>query len=202
MSRSDSPTCSRPCRKLGGGPGVHPAGPGAAHRGGADGRRGWRAPPRAGGGFCWPDHPSPCRKRPVRPVRRAATRLLLAAMAGLLAWAVEPTMRVWQAPPTWAEALAFSPVGGGARPGRPAGRQPRQRACPRPACWAGARPLPSSSCRSCSPACSCSPPPISSPTSAALSASGAGSAGTARPPSAASSCCSCSMRSRSSAAAG
>ncbi len=39
--------------------------------------------------------------------------LLLAAMAGLLAWAVEPTMRVWQAPPTWAEALAFSPVGGG-----------------------------------------------------------------------------------------
>ena len=46
---------------------------------------------------------------------RAARRdaLLLAAMAGLLAWAVEPTMRVWQAPPTWAEALAFSPVGGG-----------------------------------------------------------------------------------------
>ena len=39
--------------------------------------------------------------------------LLLAVMAGLLAWAVEPTMRVWQAPPTWAEALAFSPVGGG-----------------------------------------------------------------------------------------
>ena len=39
--------------------------------------------------------------------------LLLAAMAGLLAWAVEPGMRVWQAPPTWTEALAMSPVGGG-----------------------------------------------------------------------------------------
>ena len=34
-------------------------------------------------------------------------------MAGLITWAVEPTMRVWQAPPTWTEALAFSPVGGG-----------------------------------------------------------------------------------------
>ena len=39
--------------------------------------------------------------------------LVLAVMAGLITWAVEPTMRVWQAPPTWTEALAFSPVGGG-----------------------------------------------------------------------------------------
>ena len=39
--------------------------------------------------------------------------VMLAVMAGLLAWAVEPTMRVWQAPPTWAEALACSSVGGG-----------------------------------------------------------------------------------------
>src|SRR3954464_9689705 len=31
----------------------------------------------------------------------------------LLAWSVSDTMRVWQAPPTWHEALAFSPVGGG-----------------------------------------------------------------------------------------
>ena len=37
----------------------------------------------------------------------------LAAMAGVLAWAVDPTLRVWQAPPTWAEALSLSPVGGG-----------------------------------------------------------------------------------------
>src|SRR4051794_37421793 len=29
----------------------------------------------------------------------------------LLAWSVNDTMRVWQAPPTWHEALAFSPVG-------------------------------------------------------------------------------------------
>ena len=49
--------------------------------------------------------------RATDPARRDA--LLLAAMAGLLAWAVEPGMRVWQAPPTWAESLAFSPVGGG-----------------------------------------------------------------------------------------
>jgi cyclic beta-1,2-glucan synthetase len=39
--------------------------------------------------------------------------VMLAVMAGLIAWAIEPTMRVWQAPPTWAEALATSPVGGG-----------------------------------------------------------------------------------------
>ena len=37
----------------------------------------------------------------------------LALMSGALALAVDPALRVWQAPPTWAEALAFSPVGGG-----------------------------------------------------------------------------------------
>ena len=42
-----------------------------------------------------------------------AHAVLIAAMAGLLAWAVDPALRVWQAPPTWAEALAFSPIGGG-----------------------------------------------------------------------------------------
>ena len=49
-------------------------------------------------------------------------------MAGLLAWAVDPALRVWQAPPTWAEALAFSPIGGGLGARAPARRQPRQRA--------------------------------------------------------------------------
>ncbi len=47
---------------------------------------------------------------------RATARLdmlILAVSAGLIAWAVDPAMRVWQAPPTWAEALAMSPVGGG-----------------------------------------------------------------------------------------
>ena len=37
----------------------------------------------------------------------------IAALGFLLAWSVNDTMRVWQAPPTWHEALAFSPLGGG-----------------------------------------------------------------------------------------
>ena len=37
----------------------------------------------------------------------------IGVLAFLLAWSVNDTMRVWQAPPTWHEALAFSPVGGG-----------------------------------------------------------------------------------------
>ena len=36
-----------------------------------------------------------------------------AVMAGLLALATDPGLRVWQAPPSWSEALAFSPIGGG-----------------------------------------------------------------------------------------
>ena len=176
--------------------GLHPAGPGAGHRGGAGGRSRAARPSTRCWWRCWPDrHPSPCRTRPAHPVPRGATRCCWPSMAGLLAWAVEPTMRVWQAPPTWAEALAFSPVGGGPRPGPASGRQPGQRACPRPGARLARGARPSSSCPSCSPACSCSPPPTSWPTSAGRSASGAGSAGTAKPPSAASSCCSCSTRS-------
>ena len=37
----------------------------------------------------------------------------IATLAFLLAWSVNDAMRVWQAPPTWHEALAFSPLGGG-----------------------------------------------------------------------------------------
>ena len=83
-------------------------------RRGAAGRRWRRAALRAG---WWPcsraDRPRAVRRRWAPQRRRFATRCCSAAMAGLLAWAIEPTMRVWQAPPTWTEALAFSPVGGG-----------------------------------------------------------------------------------------
>src|SRR4051794_11418269 len=55
----------------------------------------------------------------VAPAARPDSRAGWLAPSGigvlsfLLAWSVNDTMRVWQAPPTWHEALAFSPVGGG-----------------------------------------------------------------------------------------